>query len=178
MICQKTLSKLFVQGTGPISLIFISNFEKWYISLSRIIMMSIFFKLSQEITDGVNKSAQAVQAAEAGIRQIGTLARQQTICMFKLYQLVRWNKTNAVVMLYMYCFWFLKHFCVTAMIQERANLPIISMQPVVVGAAKKTSRAVGRATKTFMNIISRGEFSSENEEDSGIDRVEIWFFAG
>ncbi|XP_024933120.3 uncharacterized protein LOC107425935 isoform X2 [Ziziphus jujuba] len=56
--------------------------------------------LSQEITDGVNKSAQAVQAAEAGIRQIGTLARQQTICMFKLYQLVRWNKTNAVVMLY------------------------------------------------------------------------------
>ncbi|KAB1221571.1 hypothetical protein CJ030_MR2G027106 [Morella rubra] len=96
--------------------------------------------LSQEIADGVTKSAQAVQAAEAGIRQIGALARQQTI----------------------------------SMIQERASLPIISLQPVVAGAAKKTSRAVGQATKTFMNIISRaGEFSSENEDDSGIDRVEI-----
>lgn len=38
---------------------------------------------SQEIADGVNKSAQAVQAAEAGIRQIGTLAHQQTICKFR-----------------------------------------------------------------------------------------------
>jgi hypothetical protein len=61
----------------------------------------------------------------------------------------------------------------TAMIQERASLPIISLQPVVAGAAKKTSNAVGQATKTFMNIISRGEFTSENEDDSGIDRVEI-----
>jgi hypothetical protein len=60
-----------------------------------------------------------------------------------------------------------------AMIQERASLPIISLQPVVAGAAKKTSNAVGQATKTFMNIISRGEFTSENEDDSGIDRVEI-----
>ncbi|KAF5475353.1 hypothetical protein F2P56_007163 [Juglans regia] len=95
--------------------------------------------LSQEIADGVSKSAQAVQAAEAGIRQIGTLARQQTI----------------------------------SMIQERASLPIISLQPVVAGAAKKTSRAVGQATKTFMNILSRGEHISENEDDSAIDRVEI-----
>ncbi|XP_062162762.1 uncharacterized protein LOC133869712 isoform X1 [Alnus glutinosa] len=95
--------------------------------------------LSQEIADGVSKSTQAVQAAEAGIRQIGALARQQTM----------------------------------SMIQERASLPIISLQPVVAGAAKKTSNAVGQATKTFMNIISRGEFTSENEEDSGIDRVEI-----
>lgn len=38
---------------------------------------------SQEIADGVSKSTQAVQAAEAGIRQFGTLARQQTMCMFK-----------------------------------------------------------------------------------------------
>ncbi|KAJ0079552.1 hypothetical protein Patl1_23017 [Pistacia atlantica] len=95
--------------------------------------------LSQEIADGVNKSAQAVQAAEAGIRQIGTVARQQTI----------------------------------SMIQERASLPIISLQPVVAGAAKKTSHAVGQATKSFMNMISRGEFSSENGDDNGIDRVEI-----
>lgn len=95
--------------------------------------------LSQEIADGVSKSTQAVQAAEAGVRQIGALARQQTI----------------------------------SMIQERASLPIISLQPVVAGAAKKTSHAVGQATKTFMNMISRGEFNSENEDDSGIDRVEI-----
>lgn len=95
--------------------------------------------LSQEIADGVSKSTQAVQAAEAGVRQIGALARQQTI----------------------------------SMIQERASLPIISLQPVVAGAAKKTSHAVGQATKSFMNMISRGEFNSENEDDSGIDRVEI-----
>lgn len=95
--------------------------------------------LSQEIADGVSKSTQAVQAAEAGVRQIGALARQQTI----------------------------------SMIQERASLPIISLQPVVAGAAKKTSHAVGQATKTFMNMISRGEFNPENEDDSGIDRVEI-----
>lgn len=94
--------------------------------------------LSQEIADGVNKSAQAVEAAEAGIRQIGALARSQTI----------------------------------SMIQERASLPIISLQPVVAGAARKTSHAVGQATKTFMNIISRGEISSGNEENES-DRVEI-----
>ncbi|PKI43046.1 uncharacterized protein LOC116209657 [Punica granatum] len=97
--------------------------------------------LSQEIADGVTKSAQAVQAAEAGIRQIGNLARQQTI----------------------------------SMIQERASLPIISIQPVVVGAAKKTSRAVGQATKSLMNMISGAELNSENENDdeSGIDLVEF-----
>ncbi|XP_021810227.1 uncharacterized protein LOC110753603 [Prunus avium] len=93
--------------------------------------------LSQEIADGVSKSTQAVQAAEAGIRQIGSLARQQTM----------------------------------SMIQERASLPIISLQPAVVGAAKKTSRAVGQATRTLMNIISRKDL--ENEDDIGIDRVEI-----
>ncbi|KAL0016611.1 hypothetical protein SO802_003680 [Lithocarpus litseifolius] len=72
--------------------------------------------LSQEIADGVSKSTQAVQAAEAGILQI-------------------------------------------AMIQERASLPIISLQPVVAGAAKKASHAVGQATKTFMNMISWGGLS-------------------
>ncbi|GFP95750.1 hypothetical protein PHJA_001719200 [Phtheirospermum japonicum] len=75
--------------------------------------------LSQEITDGVNKSAQAVQAAEAGIRQIGSLAQQQTM-----------------------------------------------------RAAKKTSRAVGHATKSFLNIISRGERNSEDEDDNSTDRIE------
>ncbi|KAL7587664.1 uncharacterized protein LOC111911008 [Lactuca sativa] len=41
-----------------------------------------------------------------------------------------------------------------SMIEERASLPVISIQPVVAGVAKKTSQAVGHATKTFMNIIS------------------------
>ncbi|KAL8557738.1 hypothetical protein ACS0TY_005009 [Phlomoides rotata] len=94
--------------------------------------------LSQEISDGVNKSAQAVQAAEAGVRQIGSRARQQTM----------------------------------SMIQERASLPIISIQPVVAGAAKKTSRAVGQATKTLLNIISRGEHNSEGEDGNSTDRIE------
>ncbi|EOA36176.1 hypothetical protein CARUB_v10010041mg [Capsella rubella] len=78
--------------------------------------------LSQDIADGVNKSAKAVQAAEAGIKQIGTLAQQQTL----------------------------------SMIEERANLPEISLQPVVAGAAEKTSQAIGSATKRLMNIISGG----------------------
>ncbi|KAK6232877.1 hypothetical protein SCA6_002950 [Theobroma cacao] len=59
------------------------------------------------------------------------------------------------------------------MIQERASLPIISLQPVVAGAARKTSRAVGQATKTIMNIIYRGEFSSEHDEDSGIEQLSV-----
>lgn len=42
--------------------------------------MLILIVLSQEIADGVNKSAQAMQAAETGIRQMSALARQQTIC--------------------------------------------------------------------------------------------------
>lgn len=42
-------------------------------------------ELSQEIADGVSKSAQAVQVAEAGIRQIGSLARDQTMCTVKLF---------------------------------------------------------------------------------------------
>lgn len=46
--------------------------------LSKCVLFHLI--LSQEIADGVNKSAQAVQAAEAGIRQIGSVARQQTMC--------------------------------------------------------------------------------------------------
>ena len=56
------------------------------------------------------------------------------------------------------------------MIQERANLPNISLQPVVAGAAKKTSNAVGHAKKTFMNLISRGGEYGSDEDDS--DMVE------
>lgn len=57
------------------------------------------------------------------------------------------------------------------MIQERASLPIISLQPVVAGAAKKTSRAVGKATRTIMKMIS-GE-STENDDDNSLDRLEV-----
>ncbi|CAA2998760.1 uncharacterized protein LOC111405426 [Olea europaea subsp. europaea] len=91
--------------------------------------------LSQEIADGVGKSAQAVQAAEAGVRQIGSLARQQTM----------------------------------SMIQERANLPTISLKPVVAGAAKKTTRAVGQATKSIMNMISGGELNSGDDDGNKVD---------
>ncbi|VVA90515.1 unnamed protein product [Arabis nemorensis] len=85
-------------------------------------------ELSQDITDGVNKSAKAVKAAEAGIRQIGTRAQQQTL----------------------------------SMIEERASLSEISLQPVVANAAEKTSHAIGKATKTLMNIITGGD----KDEDS------------
>ncbi|KAI4338610.1 hypothetical protein MLD38_023647 [Melastoma candidum] len=96
--------------------------------------------LSQEIAEGVNKSAQAVQAAEAGIRKIGSYAREQTM----------------------------------SIIQERASLPIISLQPAVTGAAKKTSRAVGQATKSFINMISRGEFRPEiDDEVDEVDEVDF-----
>lgn len=56
-----------------------------------------------------------------------------------------------------------------SMIQERADLPVISLQPVVTGAAKKTSRAVSQATRRFMNMISGGELGSEMEDSSEVD---------
>ena len=55
---------------------------------------------------------------------------------------------------------------VSAMIQERASLPKISLQPVVAGAARKTSRAVGQATKSFMNLISRREDDDTSEKEN------------
>ncbi|GAB2211731.1 hypothetical protein Droror1_Dr00025064 [Drosera rotundifolia] len=93
-------------------------------------------ELSQEISDGITKSAQAIQAAESGIRQMGSLAHQQTI----------------------------------SMIQERAELPEIPIKPLVSGAARKTSQAVVHVAKAFINLISRGEFSSTNEDDGSVDR--------
>nr|POE74216.1 hypothetical protein CFP56_46948 [Quercus suber] len=44
--------------------------------------------LSQEKADGVSKSTQAVQAAEARIQQIGAVACQQTICDKDLHEYV------------------------------------------------------------------------------------------
>lgn len=66
----------------------------------------------------------------------------------------------------------LAHQQTISMIQERASLPIISLQPVVAGAAKKTSRAVGKATRTIMKMISGGE-SMENDDDNSLDRLEV-----
>ncbi|KAK9692037.1 hypothetical protein RND81_09G237100 [Saponaria officinalis] len=83
--------------------------------------------LSHEISEGVNKSAQVVQAAKVGIQQIGIRAREQTI----------------------------------SMIEERASLPAISLQTAVSAAAKKTSRALGRSMRTFLNWISGGESNAE-----------------
>ncbi|WCJ43697.1 hypothetical protein M5689_024421 [Euphorbia peplus] len=68
----------------------------------------------------------------------------------------------------------LAHHHTISMIQERASLPIISLRPVVAGAAKKTSNVVGQATKNLMNMISRGgELSRENEDSHGIERLDI-----
>ncbi|CAK8576999.1 unnamed protein product [Lathyrus sativus] len=88
-------------------------------------------ELSQEITEGVNKSAQALQAAKTGIQHIGSVAQQQTL----------------------------------SMIEERANLPEISLGDVVAGAARKTTRAVGRATKSLLNITSGRENTGEYDDD-------------
>ncbi|KAM1591801.1 hypothetical protein FF1_035702 [Malus domestica] len=123
----------FIARTAMVKLQYL--FQSWRIQL---VKNSLVLWLPQEIADGVSKSTQAVQAAEAGILQIGTIARQQTM----------------------------------SMIQERASLPIISLQPAVVGAAKKTSLVVGQATRNLINIISRRD-DSENEDDTGIDMSEI-----
>lgn len=56
------------------------------------------------------------------------------------------------------------------MIQERADLPVISLQPVVTGVAKKTSRAVSQATRRFMNMISGGELGSVMEDNIKVDQ--------
>ncbi|RXH98289.1 hypothetical protein DVH24_010614 [Malus domestica] len=114
----------FIARTAMVKLQYL--FQSWRIQL---VKNSLVLWLPQEIADGVSKSTQAVQAAEAGILQI-------------------------------------------AMIQERASLPIISLQPAVVGAAKKTSLVVGQATRNLINKISRRD-DSENEDDTGIDRSEI-----
>ncbi|CAH9067279.1 unnamed protein product [Cuscuta epithymum] len=83
--------------------------------------------LSKEIADGVSKSAQAVQAAKAGVRRIGSLAHQHTM----------------------------------SMIEERANLPVISVKTVVAGVAKKTSQAVGQVAKKLIPG-NRNDSSSED----------------
>lgn len=56
-------------------------FHRWCFDINICLFHLV---LSQEIADGVSKSTQAVQAAEAGIRQIGAVARQQTICTLEL----------------------------------------------------------------------------------------------
>ncbi|KAJ8499996.1 hypothetical protein OPV22_010548 [Ensete ventricosum] len=89
--------------------------------------------LSQEISDGISKSAQAVQAAEAGIRQIGALARCQTV----------------------------------SMIEERANLPNISLKPMtcltrVRSINRQEQPRAGRASSTIWEHC----FTSERTKTS------------
>lgn len=47
----------------------------------------IFSDSSEEIADGVKKSTQAVKAAEAGVRKIGSIAHQQTMCKLFIFGL-------------------------------------------------------------------------------------------
>lgn len=47
------------------------------------------------------------------------------------------------------------------MIEERASLPEISLKPAVASAAEKTSHAIGRATRTLVNIITGGDKDDE-----------------
>lgn len=44
--------------------------------------VSFFDTYSQEISGSVNKSTQAVKAAGSGIKQMGAVAHQKTMCMF------------------------------------------------------------------------------------------------
>ncbi|XP_071717333.1 uncharacterized protein [Rutidosis leptorrhynchoides] len=60
-----------------------------------------------------------------------------------------------------------------SMIEERAKLPEISIQPVVAGVARKTSQAVGHASKSFMNMISGGDSSSRDESIAHIDTSDV-----
>nr|QCO76348.1 hypothetical protein [Tamarix hispida] len=95
--------------------------------------------LSQEISDGVTKSTQIVQAAETGVRQIGTIAREHTVCINDSGE----GKPS-------------RHFSAA----------------IYIGAAKKTSRAVGQATRSLMNFISREDIGSEDEDGSEEDGME------
>ncbi|KAJ3671894.1 hypothetical protein LUZ60_007973 [Juncus effusus] len=47
-----------------------------------------------------------------------------------------------------------------SIIEERANLPDISIPPFVAGAARKTTRVVGQATKNIMDYFMSGEGES------------------
>ncbi|PKA60420.1 hypothetical protein AXF42_Ash008480 [Apostasia shenzhenica] len=50
-----------------------------------------------------------------------------------------------------------------SMIQERANLPNISLRLMVAGAARKTSNAMGRVKNKFMSLLSGGVQDVEEE---------------
>ncbi|KAK8477364.1 hypothetical protein V6N13_123067, partial [Hibiscus sabdariffa] len=58
-------------------------------------------------------------------------------------------------------------------VQQTSTIKPLNFLPVDARAARKTSHAVGQATKTVMSIMKQGELNSENIDDSGIDRLEI-----
>ncbi|WVZ02769.1 hypothetical protein V8G54_023575 [Vigna mungo] len=144
--------------------------------LERLVNCNEVWIKSQEVADGVNASAQVVQAAEAKLRQFSSMARQQTefniLSSKQLEHLLNgdtntWGDISAIL-----SFFFVNLIIVrfnTAMIQERASLPIISLQPAVAGAARKTTRAVGRATKSLFNIISGRQGTTEYDDDRAYD---------
>lgn len=55
----------------------------------------------------------------------------------------------------------------TAMIEERKNLPDISLKLLATGAARKTTHGLAEAGKSFMHIISKPTSDSQN-----LDNVE------
>ena len=52
------------------------------------------------------------------------------------------------------------------LIEERANLPEIPIQPFVAGAARKTSHAVGQAANNLMGYLSGNGSSSRKHKPS------------
>lgn len=67
---------------------------------SCFLVFTSYVSLSQEIADGVSKSSQAVQAAEAGIQKIGSVARQQTICMLKVFAICPSIRSSLAIVFY------------------------------------------------------------------------------
>lgn len=56
--------------------------------------------------------------------------------------------------------------CISAIIEERANLPEIPIEPFVAGAVRKTSHAVGQVANNLMDFISGTVESSRKEKPS------------
>ncbi|GAB2233278.1 hypothetical protein Droror1_Dr00002497 [Drosera rotundifolia] len=54
-------------------------------------------------------------------------------------------------------------------LSERAELPEIPIKPLISGAVRKTSQAALHVAKAFINLISRGEFISMNEDDGSVE---------
>lgn len=56
--------------------------------------------------------------------------------------------------------------CISAIIEERANLPEMPIEPFVAGAVRKTSHAVGQVANNLMGFISGNDESSRKQKPS------------